>query len=88
MWPHHYTKRGGLCGRVITLRREVCVYITSLAPSLSFKCLYSARKVSVRLHVCVCAKCIEFASCSINGTCRISLVENPVSRHEYERAEL
>jgi len=36
VWPHHYTKmvglcgrlitlRGGLCGRIITLREEVCV---------------------------------------------------------------
>ena len=25
MWPYHYTKRGGLCGRVITLKGEVCV---------------------------------------------------------------
>jgi hypothetical protein len=25
VWPYHYTKRGGLCGRITTLRVEVCV---------------------------------------------------------------
>ena len=25
MWPYHYTKRGGLCDLITTLRGEVCV---------------------------------------------------------------
>jgi len=25
VWPHHHTKMVGLCGRLITLRREACV---------------------------------------------------------------
>ena len=28
MWPHHYTKRGDLCGRIITLREEVYVAVS------------------------------------------------------------
>ena len=88
VWPHHYTERGDFYGSIITLREEVCVYITNLAPLLSFRYLYSTRKVSVDMHVCMCVKCIEFASCSTSGTSRISLVKNLVSRHEYERAGL
>ena len=28
MLPQHYTKKGGLCGGIITLRGEVCVAVS------------------------------------------------------------
>ena len=60
MWPYYYTKRGGLRGRIITLRGEVCVDV-SLHQEERFvwPCLYTkgrglcGRIITLGGEVCV-----------------------------------
>ena len=48
MWPYHYT--GDLCGRIITLRGEVCV-----AHNYTKKGGLCGRIITLRVEVCVAA---------------------------------
>ena len=50
MWPYHYTKSGGLCGRFITPRGGVCVAASFLQErGFVWPYLYTKRGVCARI---------------------------------------
>jgi hypothetical protein len=62
VWPHHYTKRGGLCGCNITLRGEVCMAVSLHQEGMFvWPCHYIKRGglcgciITLRLEACVAA---------------------------------